>query len=118
MRVDVHLLIDLHFRLSLNFYISTFFRFWTKKIPIMLATVFLHLISLILAPAFECRQPSVEKYKSGSNKDFEAAKLFLHDNDKQTSVMANKAAIAQWNYASNLTEENKKAMVIFFYYVC
>nr|WBW70101.1 venom protein [Lampona murina] len=77
----------------------------------MLATAILHLVSMLLAPLVYSRELAVQKYTSGTNRDFDAAVQFLWENDRVTSVMANEAAIAQWNYASNLTEENKKAML-------
>lgn len=77
----------------------------------MLATALLHLISLLLASTADGRQTPVLKYVSGDNKDYDAAVQFLWENDAQQLLMTNKASIAQWNYASNLTDENRKIMV-------
>lgn len=75
----------------------------------MLSWALLQLTSLLFASAGQ--GTPVQKYTSGSNNDYEAAVKFLWENDALTSAMANKGAIAAWNYASNLTEENKKIML-------
>ena len=77
----------------------------------MFATAFLHVVSLLLASSVNGRHPSVQKYTSGDNKDYDAALQFLWENNEKQLAVINKMTKVQWNYASNLTEENKKNMV-------
>ncbi|XP_035233433.1 angiotensin-converting enzyme-like [Stegodyphus dumicola] len=52
-----------------------------------------------------------EKYISGDNKNETAAIQFLQQHDIRLRKMLNKQTHASWNYASNLTEANKKTML-------
>lgn len=74
----------------------------------MLAWALFHLASVLLADG---KGTPIQRYASGSNSDYDTAVNFLWENDVATSKIANKGAIAAWNYASNLTEHNKKLMV-------
>lgn len=47
------------------------------------------------------------RYISGNNTDMVAAVQFLHYHDKASSEQCFKLVNAHWNYATNLTEENK-----------
>lgn len=51
------------------------------------------------------------RYVSGDNTDMVAAVQFLHYHDKASSEQCFKLVDAHWNYATNLTEENKKKQV-------
>lgn len=49
-----------------------------------------------------------DRYLSGDNTDMIAAVQFLHYHDKASSEQCFKLVDAHWNYATNLTEENKR----------
>ncbi|XP_035222390.1 uncharacterized protein LOC118195242 [Stegodyphus dumicola] len=49
-----------------------------------------------------------DRYVSGNNTDSVAAVQFLHFHDKASSEQCFKLVDAHWNYATNLTDENKK----------
>lgn len=53
------------------------------------------------------------RYVSGDNRDMVAAVQFLHYHDKASSEQCFKLVDAHWNYATNLTEDNKKKQVSF-----
>ncbi|GBO11209.1 hypothetical protein AVEN_78973-1 [Araneus ventricosus] len=76
----------------------------------MLCLLTLSLLNLLITATADCSNVK-EKYVSGSNTNVYEALQFLRNNDRRASVVANKASIANWNYQSNLTEPNKKAMV-------
>ncbi|XP_071039889.1 angiotensin-converting enzyme [Parasteatoda tepidariorum] len=77
------------------------------RISIMVLRVLLSVVVLVASVSAACLNKQ-DKYVSGNNTDLEAALRFLHDNDRQSEKIANKAVIASWNYQSNLTEHNKK----------
>nr|QDC23064.1 angiotensin-converting enzyme isoform 1 [Cupiennius salei] len=77
----------------------------------MLGWAILHLASVLFASTVDSKGTAVLRYASGTNDDYDAALEFLQENDALTGTIANKGAIAAWNYASNLTEENKKEML-------
>lgn len=52
-----------------------------------------------------------DRYVSGNDTDMVAAVQFLHYHDKASSEQCFKLVDAHWNYATNLTEENKKKQV-------
>lgn len=56
---------------------------------------------------------TVEKYPSGHILDEVAAVQFLKAHDKAASLECNKLVQAEWNYATNITEENKNILVSF-----
>ncbi|GBM64390.1 Angiotensin-converting enzyme [Araneus ventricosus] len=76
----------------------------------MLCLLTLSLLNLLITATADCSNVK-EKYVSGSNTNVYEALQFLRNNDRRASVVANKASIANWNYQSNLTEPNKKAML-------
>lgn len=61
------------------------------------------LLLLLLANVF-CKDPNIEEQEL-------EAREFLRALNKKSEENANKVALAQWAYASNLTEENLKAQV-------
>jgi PREDICTED: similar to angiotensin I converting enzyme (peptidyl-dipeptidase A) 1 isoform 1 len=56
----------------------------------------------------------IERYPSGTNLDEVAAVQFLKTHDKQASEECRKVVEAEWNYATNITEENKNTLVSFY----
>lgn len=82
-----------------------------KTLSMVLCAVFLNLAYLFLSATADCAHKQ-EKYVSGDNKNVAEALQFLRDHDRLASENANKLGLASWNYQSNLTEENKNAMVI------
>ena len=80
----------------------------------MLTATFFHIVSLLLASSTTSGQATFQKYPSGCNKDYNAARQFLLKHDAKMLYMKNKLAKAKWNYSTNLTKENKKILVCFF----
>ncbi|KAG8179605.1 hypothetical protein JTE90_025770 [Oedothorax gibbosus] len=77
----------------------------------MLCAVFINLAYLFISTTANCAHKT-EKYISGENENVEEALQFLQNHDGFALEMANKFALANWNYQSNLTEENKDAMLL------
>lgn len=55
-----------------------------------------------------------DRYISGNNTDMVAAVQFLHYHDKASSEQCFKLVNAHWNYATDLTDVNKKKQVSYF----
>lgn len=77
----------------------------------MIAATILQVLFLVTVHAISNQGSSVTKYKSGDNADYDAAVHFLTETDAVTLYFYNRLKIADWNYFSNLTEENKKVYV-------
>lgn len=69
--------------------------------------VIINILCFLTCVSGDC-QNKQEKYISGDNADENAALKFLRVNDYKSERIANKEAIASWNFESNLTEYNKK----------
>lgn len=75
-----------------------------------MSLLLLHLICVLLGSS-SADSKFEDQYISGNDTDRVTAYKFLHENDKAATDMCTKVSVAQWNYASNLTEENKQVML-------
>lgn len=56
-----------------------------------------------------------KRFVSGNNSDEIAAVKFLRLHDRLASEQCNGAVQAEWNYATNITQQNKEKLVSFFF---
>ncbi|GIY26315.1 angiotensin-converting enzyme [Caerostris darwini] len=80
------------------------------SLKMLLGQIVLNLLCFLLTATADC-SVGQDKFLSGSNANVQEALQFLRDNDRKSSAIANKAALASWGYQSNLTEANKEIML-------